>query len=265
MLVIVEVVKKLFSLRNARSICLNACPCHPHKVQWYKGKSLVNQSSCVRIILVQISCLNPPPELLRKMKEASLDISTRKLELNGLHQCQLKIRHYCIRVELQAQILSLLFEVGGKAVVIISRFRRLEAVHEQKLLTNDETIDSEELCEDGRTHLACSIHTNSFQFAQSLEHVICSEIKVLSSVPSFPSRNPLPDGVFNQSQERSTSARVLGCTGSLIVYLLLRFTLSLSPYYTTTIQAPLPYLLLQLWYNDNLKDEEFGKLYRSHL
>ena len=151
------------------------------------------------------------------MEEASLDISTRKLELNKSHQSQLEIRHHWIRVELQAQILSLLFEVGGKAIVIIPRFGSQEVVHEWELPTVDETIDSEQLCEDGRTHLACSIHTDSFQFAQSLEHVSCSEIKVLSSVPSFQSRNPLPDGVFNQSQERSTSAQVLGCTGSLIV------------------------------------------------
>ena len=100
-LVIVEVVKKLISLRDTWSVCLNAYPCYPHKGQWHKGKScsLVNELSCHRIVLVQISCLNLPLEPLGKMEEASLDISTRKLELNRLHQCQLEICHYCIRLE----------------------------------------------------------------------------------------------------------------------------------------------------------------------
>ena len=82
-----------------------------------KSSSLMNDMLCYKIVLVQIcqaKRLDFPPEALRKMKEASLDISTRELELKRLIQCQLEIRHHHLWVELKAKVLSILFQIQKK-------------------------------------------------------------------------------------------------------------------------------------------------------
>ena len=91
-----------------------------------------------------------------------------------------------------------------------------------------------------------------------------AKIKILSSVPSFLSKNLLPEGVFNQSPERSTSARLFGRTGNLEFKTKTtgNFTKNQCQYNNTSLYKffNLAYLLLRLRYIEDLKEGKVGIL-----